>query len=79
MLWALRCGRGRGAVQKFNSKKYRKSLRSNVIHAIMEATKSIAVSTSAPGSAISRERVIPIRRRSVKCGLVDHARKERDQ
>jgi hypothetical protein len=66
-------------IQKINNKKYRKTLRSNVIHAIIKSNRSMAVSTSAPGSAISKERVIPIRRRSVKCGLVDHARKERDR
>lgn len=61
------------------NKNYRKSLRSNVIHAIIKSNRSMAMSTSAPGSAISRERVIPSRRRSVKCGLVGYARKERDQ
>ena len=66
-------------IHKFNNKNYTKTLCSNVIHAIIESNRSMVVSTSAPGSAISKERVIPIRRRSVKCGLVNHARKEKDQ
>ena len=79
MFWALGCGVGRGAVQKFNNKIYRKSLCSNVIHGIIKSNRSIAVSTSMPGSAISRERVIPSRRRSVICGLVGYARKEEEE
>ena len=66
-------------LQIFNNKNCKKSLRATVNHAIIESNRSMAMSTSAPGSAISRERVIPSRRRSVKCGLVGYAGKERDQ